>query len=119
MTDPFVAYWKQQQARRREQNRRLAQEARRDLDRIAHSLRTTYGARRIILFGSLVKDRFAAGSDIDLAVAGIAPADFFSACAEANRLSRFRVDLKPYDDLHPRFQQRVLAQGEVIYEASE
>jgi hypothetical protein len=33
--------------------------------------------------------------------------------------SRFTVDLKPLEDLHPHFHRRVLAQGEIIYEAPD
>lgn len=115
----FVTYWKRQQAIRRRQNQRLAQAARRDLDRIVQTLRESYGVQQVILFGSLAKGQFTAESDIDLAVAGLAPADFFTAYAEVNRLSRFKVDLKPLGSLHPHFRQRVLTQGEVIYEASD
>lgn len=119
MIDPFVTYWKQQQTLRQRQNRALTQLARNDLKQIVQVLQENYGVQRIILFGSLAKDRFTAESDIDLAVAGLAPADFFTAYAEANRLSRFPVDLKPLESLHPHFYQRVLAQGEILYEASD
>lgn len=119
MSESFVAYWKQQQALRRRENQRLARLARQDLQRIVQALRDDYGAQRIILFGSLVKDQFTAESDIDLAVAGLAPANFFTILAEVNRLSEFKVDLKPLEKLHPHFYRRVLAQGETLYEAPE
>jgi predicted nucleotidyltransferase len=119
MTDAFRAYWKRQQALRRRQNRQLAQAARHDLDQIVRILSERYDAQRVVLFGSLVKGRFTAESDIDLAVAGLAPVDFFAACAEVNRVSRFQVDVKPLESLHPHFYRRVLAQGEVIYEAPD
>lgn len=119
MTDNYVVYWKQQQVNHRRQNQRLAQVARRDLRQIVQTLRDNYGVQRIILFGSLAKNRFTAEADIDLAVAGLSPADFFTAYAEVNRLTRFRVDLKPLESLHPHFYQRILAQGEIIYEAPD
>ncbi len=119
MSDTFVAYWKQQQARLRRQNEQLAELARQNLKGIVEVLREGYGVDRVILFGSLAKGRFTTESDIDLAVAGLAPADFFRAYAEVNRLSQFQVDLKPLESLHPHFCQRVLAQGETIYEASD
>ncbi|GAB4526187.1 MAG: nucleotidyltransferase domain-containing protein [Anaerolineae bacterium] len=119
MADHFVEYWKRQQARRRHQDLQLAGEARRDLGRIVQILREDYGVRQVILFGSLARNQFTAGSDIDLAVAGLAPADFFTAWAEINRLSRFRIDLKPMESLYPHFRQRVLSRGEIIYEAPE
>jgi predicted nucleotidyltransferase len=119
MSDTFVAYWKQQQALRRRQNQQSTKLARRDLNLIVQALRENYGVQRIILFGSLAKGQFTAESDIDLAVAGLAPADFFTAYAEVNRLSRFPVDLKPLESLYPHFYQRVLSQGEIIYEAPD
>jgi len=119
MTDRFVEYWKRQQIINHQQYQRLAQQAWRDVDRIVRALRQGYGVRRVIVFGSLVKEEFSAGSDIDLAVAGLAPEDFFSAYAEINRLSRFQVDLKPMESLHPHFRRRVLSQGEIIYEAPD
>lgn len=117
MADTFVAYWKQQQTRLRRQNEQLAELARQNLGHIVQVLREGYGVDRIILFGSLMKGQFTAESDIDLAVSGLTPADFFTAYAEVNRLSQFQVDLKPLESLHPHFYQRVLAQGEIIYEA--
>lgn len=119
MSDLYVTYWKQQQTLRRRQSHRLAELARRDLVRIVQILRDKYHVQRIILFGSLVKGRFMAESDLDVAVAGLAPADFFTAYAEINRLTRFPIDLKPLENLHPHFYQRVLAQGETLYEASQ
>ena len=119
MSDPFITYWKQQQTLRRRYNQQLMELARRDLDLITQTLRDNYAVQRIILFGSLAKGQFTAESDIDLAVAGLAPADFFTAYAEVNRLSCFKVDLKPLESLQPHFYQRVLAQGETIYEAPD
>ncbi len=119
MANPYVAYWKRQQAIRQRRHQRLARSAWRDLDRIVQALRENYGVQRVVVFGSLVKGRFTAESDIDLAVAGLAPTDFFTAYAEVNRLSQFKVDLKPLESLHPHFRQRVLTQGEIIYEAPD
>ena len=95
-------------------NRRLAQQARADAERVATMLRQEFGVTRVVLFGSLVKGRFGAHSDIDLAVAGLAPARFFRALAQAGTLSEFPVDLKPLEELSPHFLSRVLATGEDI-----
>lgn len=119
MTNNFVRYWKKQQAKKRRQHRALTQEARSELGQIEQVLRDRYGAQKIILFGSLAKDRFTEESDIDLAVAGLAPTEFFDAYAEVNRLSRFRVDLKPLDRLDSHFYHRILTQGEILHETPE
>ena len=54
-------------------------------------------------------------SDIDLAVAGIAPARFFDAAAAAFADVRCAtVDLAPLDALHPHIRARVDAEGVVL-----
>jgi len=114
--DQYVAHWKRRRATRLAANRRLAAKARADLSRIIAALTSCYPIRRVILFGSLARGSFAPGSDIDLAVEGLPPGDFFTALAEANRLTRFWVDLKPLEELQPHFRERVLATGEIVYE---
>lgn len=110
-----VVYWHRRRTQRQTQSQRLAQQARVDLGRIVDALVREFGAKRIILFGSLVRGRFAPGSDIDLAVEGIPHGDYFAALAAANRLTRLWVDLKPLEDLDPHFRQRVLTTGEQVY----
>lgn len=77
-------------------------------------LREQFQAQQIILFGSLAKNKFTPTSDIDLAISGVAPELFFTALAEANRLTPFPVDLKPIEALDNHFRQRVLATGTVL-----
>jgi len=77
-------------------------------------LRSDFGATQIIVFGSLVKDRFDAQSDIDLAIEGIPPEDYFTAMAAANQISHQWVDLKPIESLEPHFLQVVLKTGRRI-----
>ncbi|MDW8319303.1 MAG: nucleotidyltransferase domain-containing protein [Anaerolineae bacterium] len=113
-SDPYVAYWKQRQARERVRSQRLAEEARRDAERIAAMLRRDFGVTRVVLYGSLVRGRFRPDSDIDLAVAGLPAELFFAALAQASTLSRFPVDLKPLEALDDHFRARVLAAGEEL-----
>ena len=112
--DRFAAYWQQRRAAQQELSQRLARQARMDVTRIAAVLRQQFGVRRIILFGSLAERRFAPGSDIDLAVEGLAKADLFAALAQVNELSRFQVDLKPLEELEPHFRRKVLTTGEEL-----
>jgi len=58
-------------------------------------LRERYGAKRVVVFGSLAGTKaFSAWSDIDLAAWGIAPDKFFSAVATVIGLSPdFKIDL--------------------------
>jgi predicted nucleotidyltransferase len=82
----------------------------------AELLKTRFGAKRVIIFGSLVghgpwHDR----SDIDLAVEGLAPADYFralSACYEL--LPRgMELDLVPMEDAYPEMRARILGEVEM------
>ncbi|MBO9336657.1 MAG: nucleotidyltransferase domain-containing protein [Roseiflexus sp.] len=107
----YVERWRKRQAAACTCNRRLAQQARQDARHIAAMLRQKFGVTRIILFGSLMTDRFSAKSDIDLAVADLAPADYFPALAEAGKLSDFPVDLKPLEVLVPHVRDRILEHG--------
>jgi predicted nucleotidyltransferase len=109
--DRYVAHWKQRRAARLAANQRLAAKARADLSRVIHALADRYPIQRIILFGSLARGGFAPGSDIDLAVEGLPPGDYFTALAEANRLTRFWVDLKPLEELQPRFGSACWQEG--------
>lgn len=112
--DPYVAYWRVRQARQAAHNQRLSEQAHRDALAIAAMLRQEFCVTRVILFGSLAKGRFLPDSDIDLAIEGAPAATFFSALAQANKLSEFPVDLKPLEVLEPHFKARILATGEEI-----
>lgn len=112
--EPYLTYWRRRQAEARDRSRRLARQARTDAVQIAAMLRREFGATRVLLFGSLARGRFLPDSDIDLAVEGLSAAAFFPALAQAGKLSRFPVDLKPLEDLDPHFRAKVLASGEEI-----
>lgn len=62
-------------------------------------LRRRYGAKRVVVFGSLARAKaFDVWSDIDLAAWGIAPDKFFSAVAAVTGLSPdFKIDLVELD----------------------
>ncbi|MGH7562960.1 MAG: nucleotidyltransferase family protein [Gemmatimonadota bacterium] len=78
--DYAESYVRRAVARERERlDRRQDLEAR--AKAIAEWLRQRYGKRvRVLLFGSLVDpDRFAPGSDIDLAVEGLSPTEYWEA----------------------------------------
>jgi len=107
----YVAIWQRRMAAQQAEAMRLATQARLEAEQIAIMLRDQFSATRILLFGSLVRGGFAPGSDIDLAVAGIPKAEFFAALAAANAQAHTWVDLKPLEDLHPHFRQRVLETG--------
>ncbi|MBW4582592.1 MAG: nucleotidyltransferase domain-containing protein [Tildeniella nuda ZEHNDER 1965/U140] len=111
----YIDYWRDRQAKQAAEAKALAQQAWIDVQQIADLLVSEFGATQIIVFGSLVKDDcFDAESDLDIAVAGIPPAQFFSAMAAANRITQQWVDLKPMESLDPHFLQKVLKTGKRI-----
>ena len=113
-----VAYWRRQRDEQRARDVTLAAQARAHLPRIIESLTHTFGATEIILFGSLAKGQFTAGSDVDLAVRSIPKREFLHALTEVNRSSDIWIDLKPLEDLDEHFRQRVIATGEKLYESA-
>lgn len=79
-------------------------------------LKSRFGARQVILFGSLAgQGAWHSQSDIDLAVAGVDPADFFKAYAAcSNLLPRdLELDLVPLEDVYPEMRARILGEVEM------
>jgi uncharacterized protein len=115
MVDPkHIDYWRQVIVDQNADNQRQTKQAWQEVGQIVELLRTHFGATQIIVFGSLVKDRFHETSDIDIAVAGIPPERYFESVGAANRCSNRWVDLKPLEALEPRFLQRVMATGVLL-----
>ncbi len=84
----------------------------------ADLLREQFGARRVILFGSLVgPEPWHEGSDIDLAVEGIPSEQFFKAWGACDRLLPrdlgMVLDLVPLEDVSPRMRARILGEVDV------
>jgi len=122
MTDPlepYLNYWRRRRELARRRQQRCLAMAWLDLEKITQVLVSQFGAQRVIVFGSLVLGRFREDSDIDVAVAGVPASDFFPALAAVQRLTAFPVDLKPWEDLEPYFQQKIIKTGEVLYERTD
>jgi predicted nucleotidyltransferase len=112
-----IDYWRQQSVSQLEQQQQAMDQAWQDVRQMAQCLRQTFGAKRIIVFGSLVRGGFNQDSDIDLAVDHLPPARYFEAVARVNDFSARWVDLKPLEALTPYFRDRVLATGVDIDES--
>jgi len=81
-------------------------------------LKERFGARRVILFGSIVgQGIWHERSDIDLAVEGLAPAEFFpaySACRDLlPRGLDLELDLVSLEDAYPEMRARILGEVEM------
>lgn len=80
---------------------------------VATLLKEKYGAKRVILFGSIVKsDYLHERSDIDLLVEGIKSEDFLRAGADAWRVTDpFDVDIIPAGIAHKNILKKALKEG--------
>lgn len=110
----YVDYWRSRQAQRIDQEKVWEQAAWTEVKQVACLLREKFGATKVIVFGSLVRDRFGKDSDIDVAAEGIENAAFFEALTAVNEIGERWIDLKPMESLDARFKSRVLATGRVI-----
>ena len=86
--------------------------AREDAHRIARLLKR-HGARRIVGIGSAFATdrRFTPRSDIDLAVEGLPPHQFFRVSAQAAALTDYPLDLVPIETASAAFQRIVREEG--------
>jgi len=98
-----------QEARRYRQTKAMA-----ELEKLATELRRRSVFHRLYLIGSLAKGRFGSQSDIDLVIQGLAPESFFKAYAFLLKESRFPIDLKPFEDLPPEEQSRIVQEGKSL-----
>lgn len=76
-------------------------------------LRQRYGAKRVVVFGSLAREKaFGSWSDIDLAAWGIAPDRFFSAVADVTGLRPdFKIDLVEPDTCREAMRDSIQKHG--------
>jgi predicted nucleotidyltransferase len=85
------------------------------VERWVERLQRVPGVRRIILYGSLAKGTFREGSDVDLAVEGLAAVDHFRLWAELERDESFRLDLHRWEELSEGLREVVGSYGRVLY----
>lgn len=97
----------EQQAR----NLRL-QQARQIAKQAADILKEKFGAKQVVLFGSLAQDMFHQRSDIDLAVEGIDSKQFWQAWNTLDTLGpEFEIDLVAMETVSPKLRQQIEQEG--------
>ena len=82
-----------------------------EVKRLASLLRKNFNFESLYLTGSLTAGSFRRDSDLDLIVKGMSTKDFFKAYALLLKESRHPIDLKPFEDLTPDFQQTIITGG--------
>ena len=82
----------------------------------AKLLKTEFGAKEVILFGSLARrGSFSLYSDIDLAVRGIAPEKFYAAVSAMMDVSvDFKIDLVEPEDCSPAMFKNIEKDGKPL-----
>ena len=87
-------------------------QARSDARRVAEFLRQ-HGARRVVGFGSAFASdrRFTWRSDIDVAVVGLKPEDFFAVSAGAADMTDFALDIVPIESATEAMRHSLLEEG--------
>jgi len=96
-------------ANRRRRARAVASKA-------ARLLKTEFGAKEVILFGSLARRAgFTPWSDIDLAAKGIPPLRFYEAVGVVIGLSgEFKIDLIDLDDCSASMRANITTEGKSL-----
>ena len=86
------------------------------------ALLARWGVRRALLFGSAIHGELRPDSDLDLLVdfkpERIPGLGFFELEHELSALLGRRVDLNTFDFLSPYFRKEVLAEAQVVYDAT-
>lgn len=101
----------QQRARELQKRRELAWQKARE---VASFLREAYGARQVILYGSLARGNFRETSDIDLYVEGLA-GSYWQMLAWAGRpATPFEISIICAEDALPSLQEEIAREGVAI-----
>ena len=74
-----------------------------------------FGAEKVLLFGSCLED-IESAQDIDIAVSGIKPREFFKYYGKVSMTVDDEVDIIDLDDIREHLCKRILSKGRVIYE---
>jgi len=108
--EEMIASWRRRQAERHEKAEARAGVLRARLPE-AKRLLQSHGARKVILFGSLARGDVTERSDVDLAVEGVRPVEYFTALAELNGLFDSPVDLVELETAGESIKARIAFEG--------
>ncbi len=109
--DETVAFLKRREAESRARADTRARSLRERLPAARQLLTERYGARRVILFGSLARDTTTERSDVDLAVEGLRPLAYFTAVADLTGLFDAPVDLVELETASASMRARLDFEG--------
>lgn len=120
MAEKIVKYMESVERRKR------GNELKKELDRYRNSLITKYKAEKIILFGSLTKNKIHKWSDIDLVIVKDTPLPFLDRMKEVLLILKPKVgidlliytpeEFKKLSQERDFFQSEIISKGKIIYE---
>lgn len=73
-----------------------------------------HGAAKVILYGSLARGDYHAGSDIDICVEGLPSKKYFRALAECMMQTHRPMSILDFQDTYGALRNRILTEGKVI-----
>ncbi len=85
-----------------------------ELKRIV-SISKEFGAKKLLLFGSCLEE-IESAQDIDIAVSGVKPREFFKYYGKVSMAVDDEVDIVDLDDVREHLYKRILSKGKVLYE---
>ena len=116
----YIQAWRERFRREAEERAAAEAEARSRARVSAARLVERFGAERVYLIGSLCRPGgFHLHSDIDLAVVGLAPEQYFRALSEVCELAGREVDLIVFEEATPDMATHILEKGMLLYERAE
>ncbi len=117
---PYRAFWRKlAKAELTPEMRAAAEQARAEARRLAQILADEFGVERVYLFGSFAWGKVVRpDSDIDLAVEGLPPRQFFKACGRLEGATYYAFDLVPLENASPRLRELILRSGILVYDSS-
>lgn len=74
-----------------------------------------FGASKVLLFGSAVED-IESAHDLDIAVSGIKPRDFFKYYGKVSMTINDEIDILDLEELRDHLFKKILSKGKVVYE---
>ncbi|HIC88969.1 MAG TPA: nucleotidyltransferase domain-containing protein [Anaerolineae bacterium] len=117
LTSEEIEIYRQTARRRRRQEERRLTERRERAWTVARQaarlLKDRFGARRVVVFGSLAREgRFRRWSDLDLAVWGIRPEDYYRAVSKVlDMTTEFKIDLVDVTSCRPSLRAAIEREG--------
>ncbi len=117
---PYRAFWRKlAKAELTPEMRAAAEKARAEARRLAKILAEEFGVERVYLFGSFAwGNKVRPDSDIDLAVEGLLPRQFFKAYGRLEEATRYAFDLVPLEKATPRLRKLILKRGMLVYDSA-